>query len=90
MATWTHETPLTVGDLRREMAGLPDDAQMFVEGNPDRPIVGALQSEQIPHDRLDEWEPGDPQVWGLELWLGGDDDFPASRCNHTDRKAVSS
>lgn len=86
--TWTPETPLTVGDIRKEMEGLPDDAQAFVDGSPDRPIVGAIQSDQIPHDKMEEWEKGDPLVKGLELWLGGDDEFPAPRCNHPNDERV--
>jgi hypothetical protein len=91
---WTPETPLTVGDLRKVMEGLPDDAQMFVDGHPDRPIVGALKSEQIPDELVGKWEPGDPielsqLVIGLELWLGGDDEFPAPRCKHSSRPKSS-
>jgi hypothetical protein len=78
---WTDQTPLTVGDLRAAMEGLPDDAQVFVEGDIDRPIVEYLHSEQIPHDN-DDWQDGDPVVLGLELWLGGDEAFPAPRCQH--------
>lgn len=85
--TWTADTPLTVGQIREEMANLPDDAQVFVDGNPDRPIVGVIQSQQIPDDALGTWETGDPTVLGLELWLGGDDEFPAPRCSHSTRPA---
>lgn len=84
---WTpeSETPMTVGELRKAMEDLPDDAQMFVDGHPDRPVVHALISEQIPEALLGTWEKGDPLVIGLELWLGGDDYFPAPRCNHSTR-----
>ncbi len=75
---WTPETPLTVGDLRKAMEDLPDHAQAFVDGHPDRPIVGAIRSWQIPWNNND-WHDGDPQVLGFELWLGGDDEFPATR-----------
>lgn len=91
---WTPDTPLTVGDIRRVMEGLPDDAQVFVDGNPDRPIVGVITSEQIPHDQTGwnadgpQWQQGDPLVIGLELWLGGDDEFPAPRCQHGTREAA--
>ena len=85
---WDEAVPLTVGDLRRVIGDLPDDAQVFVDGNPDRPVVGALTSQQIPHERLAEWERGDPLTTGLELWLGGDDEFPAPRCNHSERPPV--
>lgn len=79
---WTPDTPLTVGDLREVMRDLPDDAQVFVEGGPDRPVVGAIVSKQIAHEVVATWEEGDPLVTGLEIWLGGDDMFPAPRCNH--------
>lgn len=78
---WTPETPFTVGDLRKAMDRLPDDAQAFVDGNPDRPIVGAIASRQIPWSN-DDWQQGEPLVVGLELWLGGDDEFPEPRCLH--------
>jgi hypothetical protein len=83
--TWNEDgTPLTVGDIRRAMEGLSDEAQAFVDGSPDRPIVGALISEQIPWTNSD-WQQGDPLTFGLELWLGGNDDFPAPRCVHAPR-----
>lgn len=53
-----------------------DQAASFVDGGPDRPVVGAIQSRQIPFSN-DDWQSGDPLVIGLELWLGGDDHFPA-------------
>lgn len=84
--TWTPDTPLTVGDLRAVMANLPDDAQVFVDGAPDRPIVGAIVSQQIAHDLCPTWQKGDPLITGLEIWLGGDDVFPAPRCNHAEAR----
>jgi hypothetical protein len=85
---WTDQAPLTVGDLRAAMEGLPDDAQIFTDGDPDRPIVEALHSRQVPFGTEDTWHAGDPVVVGLELWLGGDEAFPAPRCQHTARGKV--
>ena len=90
---WTpeEETVMTVGELREAMKDLPDDAEMFVDGNPDRPIVHAMPTQMIPHARTgwvdngDEWHVGDPTITGLELWLGSDEHFPAPRCNHSTR-----
>lgn len=86
--TWTPDTPLTVGQIREAIAGLPDDAQAFVENTADRPIVGAIVSQQIAWGD-DDWKTGDPLVWGAEFWLGGDEEFPAPRCQHLVRLAAA-
>lgn len=85
MGIWTPESPLNVGDIRRVAEVLPDDAQLFVDGHPDRPVVGVIVSQQIPEDRLEVWEPGDDVVTGLELWLAGDDVFPMPQCRHPEK-----
>lgn len=62
---------MRVGDVRRvlEESQLEDDAQMFVtvHGGRDCAVDFIACSQQIPQDRLGEWEAGDPLVWGLEL-----------------------
>lgn len=62
------EKRLTVGDIREAIAGLPDDAQMFVgiSAGPDLAITGCWASQQIPWDN-DDWQKGDPLATGLEL-----------------------
>lgn len=64
-------TTLKVGDLRKAMEGMPDDAQMFVtisgQGE-DFAVKAAWQSLQIP-EGVKDWRNAD-QVFGLEIHLG--------------------
>jgi hypothetical protein len=61
----------TVGDLRKAVEGLPDDAQMFINVpgyGEDFAIKAVDQSEQIPVG-VSEW-PTDKRTVGLEIHLG--------------------
>jgi hypothetical protein len=73
---------LTVGDLREAMDGLPDDAMVFVNGNPDRAVDTAFAASQISPWSNEDWQKGDPTFVALELWLEGDDEFPYEHCRH--------
>ena len=61
----------TVGDLRKAIEGMPDDAQMFINipGHGEDFAVKAVdQSTQIPFG-VTEW-PTDKRTVGLEIHLG--------------------
>ena len=61
----------TVGDLRKAIEGLPDDAQMFIniDGHgEDFAIKAVNQSTQIPFG-VEEW-PTDERCVGLEIHVG--------------------
>lgn len=64
-----NEQPLTVGQIRAALDGLPDDAQAFVGVSglgPDFAITHVWQSEQIAWGD-DDWRRGDPTVIGAEF-----------------------
>lgn len=64
------ETPRTVGDLRKAIDGLPDDAQMFIniEGHgEDYAVSEVWASVQIP---VAAGWPTDKRTVGLEIHLG--------------------
>jgi hypothetical protein len=64
------ERPKTVGDIRRAVAGLPDDAQAFVNVSghgEDYAIEDVFPSKQIPDG--ESW-PTDKRTIGLEISLG--------------------
>lgn len=66
----TSEHPRTVGDIRKAIEGLPDDAQMFVNVSghmEDYAVDEVWASEQIPDD--EPW-PTDERTTGLEIHLG--------------------
>jgi hypothetical protein len=86
---------MTVGELRAALETLPDDAPMFVDGNPDRSIEFAYPTQQIHPDVVSSWTAGDPLVPGLEVWLadvdGPDNELFADwRCRHGSKRAPSS
>lgn len=61
----------TVGDLRKAIEGLPDDAQMFINiphHGDDFAIKAVDPTEQIPVS-VTEW-PTDKRTVGLEIHLG--------------------
>lgn len=61
----------TVGDVRKAIEGLPDDAQMFINipgYGEDFAIKAIDQSTQIPFS-VDEW-PTDERCVGLEIHVG--------------------
>lgn len=70
---------MRVGDLRKAMEGLPDDAQMFInipDYGEDFAIKACWASEQIPAS-VSEW-PTDKRTVGLEIHLGKFEDGEVS------------
>lgn len=76
-----NETPLTVGQIRAALNGLPDDAQAFVgvAGHlPDYAITHVWWSQQIPWSN-ETWSEGDPTVTGAEFHCWTESEPTANR-----------